>query len=184
MTDLQTIELIRNDGSTATLDDWAGQVRLVVNVASKCGLTPQYAALESLYRARKDRGFVVLGFPSNDFRQQEPGSDADIAAFCATTYDVTFPLFAKAPVSGGNKQPLYARLIAARDTAQGDGPMRERLKSKGIDTNDAPEVQWNFEKFLIGRDGRVIARFAPDVAPDDPRLVQAIDAALDQSARA
>ena len=111
MTDLRSIALVRNDGSDATLDDWAGQVRLVVNVASKCGLTPQYEGLEALYRRYRDRGLVVLGFPANDFMAQEPGSDAEIASFCSGTFDVTFPLFAKAPVSGADKQPLFAGLI-------------------------------------------------------------------------
>ncbi|WP_136651917.1 glutathione peroxidase [Paracoccus aeridis] len=182
MTDLRSIALVRNDGSDATLDDWAGQVRLVVNVASKCGLTPQYEGLEALYRRYRDRGLVVLGFPANDFMAQEPGSDAEIASFCSGTFDVTFPLFAKAPVSGADKQPLFAGLIAARPAREDEGAMRPRLEKHGIAVNAAPEVMWNFEKFLIGRDGRVVARFAPDTAPDDPALIGAIETALDQPA--
>ncbi|MBV0890425.1 glutathione peroxidase [Paracoccus sp. Z118] len=181
MTDLTTIDLTRNDGSAASLGDWNGQVRLIVNVASKCGLTPQYEALEALYRQHKDRGLVVLGFPSNDFKGQEPGTDAEIADFCSTNYDVTFPIFAKAPVSGAGKQPLYAALTEAQPERQGDGSMQERLGKHGIETNAAPEVVWNFEKFLIDRDGEVIARFAPDIAPDDPRLTQAVESALDRA---
>lgn len=182
MTDLSSIALVRNDGSDATLGDWDGQVRLVVNVASKCGLTPQYEGLEALHRRYGDRGFVVLGFPANDFLAQEPGSDADIAQFCRGTYDVTFPLFAKAPVSGAETQPLFAGLIAAKPAREAEGGMRARLEKHGIKVNDAPEVMWNFEKFLIGRDGRAVARFAPDTAPDDPALVAAVEAALDQPA--
>lgn len=178
MTDLTTIPLTMNDGATGGLGDYAGKVVLVVNVASKCGLTPQYEGIEALYRARRGDGLVVLGVPSNDFLAQEPGTDAEIAAFCRTSYDVTFPLAAKTPVTGAEKHPLYAALIAARPDATGDGPMREKLAGFGINANPVPEVQWNFEKFLIGRDSKVIARFAPDVAADDPRLVQAIDAAL------
>ncbi|GLS80961.1 glutathione peroxidase [Paracoccus marinus] len=181
MTELHDIALTRNDGSDATLDDWAGQVRLVVNVASKCGLTGQYDALEALYRRYRDRGFVVLGFPANDFLGQEPGTDAEIADFCSGTFDVTFPLFAKAPVAGADKQALYAALIAARPRREDEGGMRAGLEKHGLSVNDAPEVMWNFEKFLIGRDGRVIARFAPDTVPDDPRIVQAVEAALDQA---
>ena len=178
MTDLTDIELTMNDGRTATLDDWRGKVVLVVNVASKCGLTGQYEGIEALYRARKDAGLMVLGVPANDFKQQEPGSDAEILDFCRTTYDVSFPLAAKTSVAGEGKHPLYAALTGAIPAAEGDGPWRERLAGYGIAVNAAPEVQWNFEKFLIGRDGRVIARFAPDVAADDPRLTAAIDKAL------
>lgn len=170
-----------NDGRPATLADWRGKVVLVVNVASKCGLTKQYEGLEALYRARKDDGLVVLGVPANDFKAQEPGSDAEILDFCRSSYDVTFPLAAKMVVAGADKHPLYAALTGAIPDAVGEGPWRARLEGFGIAVNPVPEVQWNFEKFLIGRDGAVIARFAPDVAADDPRLVSAIDAALTAS---
>lgn len=179
MNDLSATPISLNDGRTATLGDWHGKVLLLVNVASRCGLTPQYAALEALYRSRRDRGLVVLGVPSNDFLEQEPGSDADILDFCQTAYDVTFPLAAKTAVSGPDKHPLFAALIEAQPHAQGDGPWRERLAGHGITVNSAPEVQWNFEKFLVRRDGSVAARFAPDVAADDPRVTAAIDEALD-----
>lgn len=184
MTDLTDIELTMNDGRAATLADWRGKVVLLVNVASKCGLTGQYEGIEALYRARKDAGLVVLGVPANDFKQQEPGSDTEILDFCRTTYDVSFPLAAKTIVAGEGKHPLYAALTSAIPAAEGDGPWRERLAGYGIAVNPAPEVQWNFEKFLIGRDGGVIARFAPDVAADDPRLTAAIDTALAQPAPA
>lgn len=182
MSELAGIEIGMNDGRQARLADWRGQVVLVVNVASKCGLTPQYEALEALYRARQDEGLVILGVPANDFKQQEPGSDAEILDFCQTRYDVSFPLAAKTSIVGAGKHGLYARLIADAPQAEGDGPWRQRLEGFGIAVNAAPEVQWNFEKFLIGRDGAVIGRFAPDVAADDPRLVAAIDRALAQPA--
>ena len=182
MTDTGTIGLTMNDGSDARLADWRGKVVLLVNVASKCGLTGQYEGLEALYRAKQPDGLVVLGVPSNDFKAQEPGSDAEILDFCRTTYDVTFPLAAKTPVSGDAMHPLYAALTATIPAAEGEGPWRSRLEGHGIAVNPPPEVQWNFEKFLIGRDGRVIARFAPDVAADDPRLTAAIDRALAEPA--
>lgn len=178
MSEIGRIDLTMNDGSHGSLDDWRGKVVLLVNVASKCGLTGQYEGLEALYRARKDDGLVVLGVPSNDFKEQEPGTDAEVLAFCQGTYGVTFPLAAKTPVSGASRHPLYAALIAAKPAAEGEGPWREKLAGYGITANPAPEVQWNFEKFLIGRDGRVVGRFAPDVAADDPRLTAAIDRAL------
>ena len=178
MSEIGRIDLTMNDGSHGSLDDWRGKVVLLVNVASKCGLTGQYEGLEALYRARKDDGLVVLGVPSNDFKEQEPGTDAEVLAFCQGTYGVTFPLAAKTPVSGAARHPLYAALIAAKPEAEGEGPWREKLAGYGITANPAPEVQWNFEKFLIGRDGRVVGRFAPDVAADDPRLTAAIDRAL------
>lgn len=150
---------------------------LVVNVASKCGLTPQYAGLESLYQKKRAEGFEVLGFPANNFMAQEPGSDAEIAAFCSTNDDVHFSLFSKISVAGSDKHPLYAELTAAIPVAAGDGPFRERLKGYGIDTHP-PDVMWNFEKFLLNRKGEVVGRFAPDVTADDPRLTAAIDTEL------
>lgn len=174
---IQQIPLTTIDGGTATLGDYQGKVLLVVNVASKCGLTPQYEGLEALYRAKQAEGLQVLGFPANDFLGQEPGSEAEIQSFCQLTYDVSFPLFSKISVANDNVHPLYEQLIAAQPEAVGEGPMRERLASKSL-AQPAPGILWNFEKFLIGRDGRVIARFAPDVAPDDARLTSAIDAAL------
>ena len=170
---LMEIPVKRIDGEAASLDDYAGKVLLVVNVASKCGLTPQYEALEALYRDRGGDGLEVLGFPANNFMGQEPGTEAEIADFCAITYDVTFPMFAKISVAGADKHPLYQILTETAPTATGDGPMREKLKGYGVESRPG-EVVWNFEKFLIGRDGRVTERFAPDVTPDDPRLVEAV----------
>jgi glutathione peroxidase len=178
MTDLTTIALKRNDGSPVSLADYRGQVLLIVNVASKCGLTPQYEALEALYRDRKADGLTILGFPANNFRGQEPGTDAEIASFCTSTYDVTFPLFSKISVTGEDTHPLYQALTQAVPEAIGEGTMRARLAGYGIETGSPGEVLWNFEKFLVGRDGNVIARFAPDVAPNDPRITGAIDTAL------
>jgi glutathione peroxidase len=182
MSNLYDIPLTSIDGEKLTLGQYQGKVLLVVNVASKCGLTPQYEGLEKLYESKHDAGLEVLGFPANDFRGQEPGSEDEIKEFCSLTYDVKFPLFAKVSVVGEAKHPLYRELTSALPEATGDGPMREKLKGYGIEANPAPEVQWNFEKFLIGRDGRVAARFAPDVAADDPRLVEAVEAELQKSA--
>jgi glutathione peroxidase len=172
------IPVTRIDGSAGDLSAFRGKVLLIVNVASKCGLTPQYEGLEKLYQDKRGSGLEVLGFPANDFKEQEPGSDAEIQNFCSTNYDVHFPLFSKISVRGVDQHPLYAALTRARPEATGDGPFRERLKGYGIDTGHPPDVLWNFEKFLIGRDGKVFNRFAPDVAADDPRLIDAIDAAL------
>ena len=167
------------DARDASLGDYAGKVVLVVNVASKCGLTPQYDGLEKLYETFKDQGLVVTGFPANDLAGQEPATDAEIADFCRTTFSVAFPMFAKITVSGPDKHPLYAALTAGAPPVQGKADaFRERLRGYGMTPNPAPEVLWNFEKFLIGRDGKILARFAPDTAPDDPALVAAITAAL------
>ena len=182
MTDLTQTSIRMNDGSEARLADWRGKVVLLVNVASTCGLTGQYEGLEALYRARKEDGLVILGVPANDFKEQEPGSDPEILEFCRSTYDISFPLAAKTSVAGDGKHPLYAALTKAQPAAEGEGPWRARLEGHGIAVNAAPEVQWNFEKFLIGRDGRIVGRFAPDVAADDPRLTEAIDRALAESA--
>lgn len=136
------------DGEDKSLSDFAGQVLVIVNVASKCGFTPQYEGLEALYRTYKDRGFSVLGFPCNQFGAQEAGSADEIATFCTTVYDVTFPLFAKVDVNGRNAHPLFKWL---RDAAPGI-----------LGLND---VKWNFTKFLIGRDGKAVRRFSPDTEP-------------------
>ncbi|GAA0310265.1 glutathione peroxidase [Sphingomonas oligophenolica] len=180
MTMIQDIPLKTIDGKEDSLANHAGKVLLVVNVASKCGLTPQYDGLEKLYAAYRDRGFEVLGFPANNFGAQEPGTDTEIAEFCALTYDVDFPLFSKISVVGEDKHPLYAALTAAQPTATSanGGAMRERLAGHGITPNPEPEILWNFEKFLIDRGGAVVARFSPDTAPDDPALAAAIERAL------
>ena len=180
MTDtLSAIPLTRIDGSSDSLASHAGKVLLVVNVASKCGLTPQYEGLEKLYREKAAQGFEVLGFPANDFGAQEPGSHEEIVEFCSANYGVSFPMFSKADVTGEGKQPLYAALTEAMPAKQGDPEaFRERLRGFGMTPTQDPEVLWNFEKFLIGRDGTVAARFAPTTAPDDPALVAAIEAEL------
>jgi glutathione peroxidase len=152
-------------GEKKSLADYRGQVALVVNVASKCGLTPQYTGLEELYRAYKDRGLTVLGFPCNQFAGQEPGTEAEIQSFCSTQYDVTFPLFGKLDVNGAARHPLYAWLTSEKTQPEGPG-----------------DVQWNFGKFLIGRDGKVIARFSPTTAPNAEPLVAAVEKALDVKA--
>jgi glutathione peroxidase len=158
-TDLADIPLKTIAGADASLADHAGKVLLIVNVASRCGLTPQYEGLEALYRKYRDRGFAVLGFPANDFGAQEPGSNDEIATFCTTNFGVDFPMFAKISVKGPDKHPLYAGLIAQSATP------------------DA-EIAWNFEKFLLGRDGTLLRRFSPRTTPDDAELVAAIEGAL------
>lgn len=184
MPDLYDIPLVSLSGQPASLKPYQDKVLLAVNVASKCGLTPQYTALEILYKRFQDRGLVVLGFPANDFAGQEPGTNADIASFCSTEYPVTFPVFAKMTVTGPDKHALYHHLIATRPERQPNGNgLRDNLagylKSQNLPgPNEPPELLWNFEKFLIGRDGTVIERFAPDVTPDDPRLLSAIESAL------
>jgi glutathione peroxidase len=146
---LYDLPVVSLDGHAGTLAPWRGQVLLVVNVASRCGFTPQYAGLEALWRRHRDRGFAVLGFPSNEFGHQEPGTADEIRAFCSTRYDVTFPLFAKIEVNGPRAHPLWERLRAARPDFLG---------------SDA--VQWNFTKFLVARDGAVVRRYAPTDTPE------------------
>jgi len=171
-------------GESTSLATYRGKVLLVVNVASKCGLTPQYDALEKLYARFKQSGLVVLGFPANDFGAQEPGSNEEIATFCTATFGVDFPMFSKIAVTGPAIDPLYQALIAAEPKATGATRpgFRERLEGflarNGAATNPEPGILWNFEKFLIGRDGKVLARFSPEVVPDDPAIVAAIEAAL------
>jgi glutathione peroxidase len=175
---ISEIPLKRIDGSADTLAAHRGKVLLIVNVASKCGLTKQYEGLEKLYRAKRDEGFEVLGFPANNFKGQEPGSDAEIEDFCTATYDVDFPMFSKISVLGPDRHPLYAALTATQPVAVGDGMFRERLSGLGLAGDNPSDVLWNFEKFLLDRQGAVIARFSPDIPPDDGRILSAIDAAL------
>jgi glutathione peroxidase len=158
-TSLEALTLTRLDGSPFPLDEIAGKVVLVVNVASRCGLTPQYEELVQLHDRYRDRGFVVVGAPCNQFLGQEPGSADDIAQFCAATYGVDFPLLAKQDVNGAGRSPLYQWLVAS---PAGGGA----------------DIAWNFEKFLVGRDGAVRARFSPRVTPASPEVIQAIEAAL------
>jgi glutathione peroxidase len=185
---LYDIPVHRITGEGSSLADYRGKVLLIVNVASQCGLTPQYDALEKLYSRFKDSGLVVLGFPANDFGAQEPGSNDDIQTFCRSTFGVNFPMFAKIAVTGPGTHPLYQSLIAAQPKATGDGraAMRENLngflgKKHNSTTNPEPGILWNFEKFLVGRDGNVVARFSPEVVPDDPTVVAAIESALANS---
>lgn len=178
MSTIQDIAFQKMGGTTATLADYQGKVALIVNVASKCGLTPQYEALEKLYRFKKAEGLVILGFPANNFLEQEPGSDSEIQDFCSVTYDVTFPLFSKISVAGDDKHPLYQALIGAQPERIGEGPWWDDLVEYGLTPNPKPEVLWNFEKFLVNRRGEVIARFAPDITAEDPRLLEAIEIAL------
>lgn len=149
------------DGKPAPLAQFKGKVALIVNVASQCGFTPQYSGLEKLYEKYQDRGFVVLGFPANNFGGQEPGSNEEIRQFCSRRYNVTFPMYAKISVKGSDQAPLYRYLTDRQAHPETGG-----------------DVKWNFTKFLVDRDGRVIGRFEPSVAPESPELVQAIEKAL------
>jgi glutathione peroxidase len=168
------------EGAETSLAEFKGKVILIVNVASKCGLTPQYDGLERLYKDFKNKGFVIAAFPSNDFKQPEPGTAEEIRTFCTMNYGVDFPVFEKIPVLGPEKHPLYAALIAARPEALclSDIPFREKLKGYGIETAPAPEILWNFEKFLVDKDGEVVQRYDPDTDPLNPTLTTAIEAEL------
>lgn len=174
-------EIKRIDGTATTLADYEGRVLLVVNVASKCGLTPQYEALEKLYERFKSRGFEVLGFPSNEFAGQEPGSNAEIAQFCEMKFGVKFPMFEKISVrEGAGQHALYTQMIQAQPkaTPSADGKLGKSLAEHGLAPKSETDVMWNFEKFLINRRGEVVGRFAPDMPPDDPKVVKAIEAQL------
>jgi glutathione peroxidase len=185
-TSLYDIPVHKITGEGTSLADYRGKVLLIVNVASKCGLTPQYDALEKLYARFKDSGLVVLGFPANDFGAQEPGSNEDIQTFCRSTFGVDFPMFSKITVTGPDTDPLYKALIAAQPEADGINrdSFRERLngflkdKHNGATTNPEPGILWNFEKFLVDRKGNAVARFSPEVLPDDPAVLSAIESML------
>jgi glutathione peroxidase len=180
-TSLYDIALKKIDGSNATLGEHRGEVLLVVNVASKCGLTPQYAGLEALQEKYRGRKFAVLGFPANDFGAQEPGSNEEIQHFCSTTYNVQFPLYSKIVVTGPDKHPLYRHLTAEKPETENRQGMETMLRGYKMEPTAKPEVVWNFEKFLIDRKGKVVRRFAPDTAPDAATLVDAIEAELNKA---
>lgn len=158
---LSGIPLTTLDGRATTLGELADGAALVVNVASKCGLTPQYSALEQLAREYGERGLTVIGVPCNQFMGQEPGSAEEIQTFCSTTYGVTFPLLAKTDVNGPDRHPLFAELTRAAD-----------------DSGEAGDVQWNFEKFLVAPGGEVVRRFRPRTVPDAPEVISAIEEVL------
>jgi glutathione peroxidase len=149
------------DGKSMPLATYKGKVVLLVNVASRCSYTPQYAALQALYAKYKDQGLVIAGFPANNFLQQEPGTDQEIKTFCSTKYNVTFPMFSKISVLGEDKAPLY-----------------QYLTDKSANPTTGGEIQWNFTKFLVDRNGRIVARFEPNVTPDSPEVVSAIERTL------
>ncbi|MDP9339214.1 MAG: glutathione peroxidase [Acidobacteriota bacterium] len=149
------------EGQSAPLAAYKGKVVMLVNVASRCGFTPQYSALEAVYEKYKDRGFVIIGVPANNFGGQEPGSNQEIKTFCSTKYHVTFPMMSKVSVKGDDQAPLY-----------------QYLTDKSSNPNTGGDIQWNFTKFLIGPDGHVITRFEPDVTPDAPPVIAAIEKAL------
>lgn len=168
------------DGKKTTLKEYAGKVMLVVNVASKCGLTPQYAALEKLYEKYQDKGLCVLGFPANEFGAQEPGSNEEISKFCQTSFGVKFDMFQKVVVKGEGIHPLYKFMTQIKPEAQGDAnsEFQKKLASNGVKRVEKGDILWNFEKFIINRQGKVIARFEPDVTPDDAKLIRAIEMEL------
>ena len=177
---LQNIPLTRIDGTPATLGDYEGQVLLVVNVASRCAMTPQYEGLESLYREYGERGLVVVGFPSNDFGDQEPGSETEISNFCTSVYGVQFPMFSKISVKGAEQHPIYHALIDAipvTEFKEGSATLAFQLKHYPKIAASSV-VKWNFEKFLIDRSGTVVRRFGPDTEPYAPEIVAAIENAL------
>jgi glutathione peroxidase len=158
-----------NTGETQRLQQFAGKVLLIVNVASKCGLTPQYEGLESLYLKGKDQGLEVLAFPCNQFGGQEPGTDEEIQNFCSTNYDVTFPIFKKVEVNGPSADPLFAylRAQAPGDFGPANGKLYDHVKASRPEALGTDEVKWNFTKFLIGRDGEVVARYEPNITPEE-----------------
>lgn len=168
------------DGTETTLREYQGKTLLVVNVASKCGLTPQYEGLENIYEKYRDRGFAVLGFPANNFMAQEPGTNEEIKEFCSNTYNIQFPLFSKISVKGDDKHELYEELTSAKPEADiSNGPDFEtRLEGYGEKRSDPSDILWNFEKFLISKDGNVVTRIAPDVKPEDDRVIERIEAEL------
>lgn len=168
------------NGTQINLADYKGKALLVVNLASECGLTPQYEALEKVYEKFHDKGFEVLGFPANEFGAQEPGTNAAIHDFCTSKFGIKFPMFEKVVVKGDGQHPLFNFLTTVKPEAQlvNGNAFEEKLKGYGITRTQKNDILWNFEKFLINKNGEVVARFAPDVEPDDAMITKAIESTL------
>lgn len=179
MPNLYDIPVNKITGEGTSLASFRGKALLIVNTASKCGLTPQYDALEKLYSRHRSDGLEILGFPANDFAGQEPGSNEEIATFCKGSFGVSFPMFQKIAVTGPQTHPLYKELIAEKPEASTKEPGAFRKKlANYAPPNPEPGILWNFEKFVIDRNGRVVERFSPEVLPDDPIVLAAIESAL------
>jgi glutathione peroxidase len=184
MTSIYDVSVNRADGTATTLADYRGKVMLIVNVASACGLTPQYTALEAAFEKYRERGFVVVAFPCNDFGAQEPGSAAEIAEFCSTKFHVQFPVLDKIGVAPEHRHPLYRELIAAQPEgrSKAGSDFKAKMAGYGIVAKHPEDILWNFEKFLVSRGGEVVARFTPDTEPDDALITAAIEAQLSPAA--
>jgi glutathione peroxidase len=172
--------LRRLDGTEVSLQEFRGKVLLIVNVASKCGLTPQYEGLEALYMNHRDQGLVVLGFPANEFLGQEPGTSQEIQQFCNANFGVDFPMFEKLVVKGEGQHPLYTYLTETKPVAtqKPGGTLLARLKEKNLLSGKPNDVKWNFEKFLVNRRGEIVERFSPDIEPLDPLITKAVEREL------
>lgn len=179
--DVYSFNLKTITGDNKSLADYKGKVLLMVNVASKCGLTPQYEGLEKVYKDFQPQGLEVLGFPANEFYAQEPGTDNEIQEFCRSTYGVEFPMFSKIVVKGEGQHPLYKYLTETKQDAimLPGGSLMSFLEEKNLLTGHAYDIKWNFEKFLIDKNGKIVGRFAPDIDPQDPVLVNEIKKALE-----
>lgn len=180
-TNLYSFNMKTISGENKNLGDYEGKVLLVVNVASKCGLTPQYEGLEKMYKDYQSKGLEILGFPANEFYAQEPGNDHEIQDFCRSTYGVEFPMFSKIIVKGEGQHPLYKYLTETKKDAimNPAGNLMSFLEEKNLLGNIPYDIKWNFEKFLIGKNGQVLARFAPDIDPQDPVVINEIKKALE-----
>jgi glutathione peroxidase len=180
MSEIYNFKVNQIDGKEIALNEFQGKVMLLVNVASKCGLTPQYEGLESLYKQYRDQGLVVLGFPANEFLGQEPGTNQEVQAFCTLNYGVDFPMFQKIVVKGEGQHPLYSYLTETKPEAvlKTDSQLMPRLKEKGLLSGGPSDIKWNFEKFLVNKKGEITERFSPDIDPMDPIIVDAVKGAL------
>lgn len=181
-TPIYDIPVQRINGTPTTLSEYKGKVLLIVNVASKCGLTPQYEALETVYENYRERGLVVLGFPANEFMGQEPGTNEEIQEFCSTKFNVQFPMYSKIVVKGDGQHALYQFLTRSQPkaTQKPGSQFLQMLAKQGQVPETESDIAWNFEKFLVSRNGDVVGRFAPDVAPDDPMVLKAVEAEIEK----
>lgn len=177
---LKNIEFQNAQGETVTLNDFNAKAFLIVNVASKCGLTPHYKGLQSLYEKYSGKGLEILGFPANEFLQQEPGTDEEIQIFCKTEYSVTFPVNKKIVVKGEGQHPFYTALTHAKTeaVAKADSKFEEKMRANNLWTGEPHDIKWNFEKFLLNGDGEVVERYQPDVDPEDDLITSKLEALL------